>query len=240
MSARVDDSEVQFKRMIITSLIFHGSIVLVFTIQTLVFPTENIEYQPAVRVDLVALPDKRKEPEVVEAPAPEKIEIPPETKPEPKKMEKPAKVDTAKSKADAFRKLKNMQAMDNLKKVKEAEAEKKAEPQTFKGNVISPGTALRGLDKLQYDEFIAAMQSHVYKNWNLPEWIKRLNLRAVAVVKIDKSGYVIEKVLVQPSGNTEFDRLVIETIGASSPLPAPPEKMQALVSIDGVKLGFPE
>ncbi len=242
MNVRTDENEIQFKRMLVISLAFHAAIVLVFTIQTLIFPTDNIEFHPAIRVDLVGLPQKRKEPAPVPAPEEKKVEVPAPKIEKPVEKPKEIKIDNSKARTDAIRKLKNMQALENLKKNKEAESEKKTEkavPQ-YKGNVISPGTALRGLDKLNYDDYLSAVHGHVHKNWNLPEWLKRLDLKAIAFVKVDKNGYVIEKGFRQPSGNLEFDRLVIETIEMSSPFPAPPDKMQALVGIDGITLGFPE
>src|SRR5687767_6285813 len=83
--------ESEFSRMFVASIGLHLAIVLSFTIKTFFFPTDAIDYQSAIQVDIVALPEKGKElPPVMEETKPD--EKPPENvaeKPVEKPVEKP-------------------------------------------------------------------------------------------------------------------------------------------------------
>lgn len=51
-----------FSRYVGLSVIFHCTVVLVFTIKTVFFPSEDLQIRDAIRVDLIGLPDKAEPP----------------------------------------------------------------------------------------------------------------------------------------------------------------------------------
>jgi colicin import membrane protein len=147
----------------------------------------------------------------------------------------------------AIEKLKAMAALDKIKQ--DVEAEKKKEiakgkaddgGPKVKGNVLSPGTALTGLSKLQHDNYAADLDQHIKQHWALPEWLAKRDLKAQARVQIDSRGNILGRKIVKSSGNPSYDEEVLATIDRSAPFPAPPEKFLAIVSVDGILIGFPE
>ena len=246
-----------YKQGFITSLGFHIAIVLIFTVKTVFFASDSLIYETAIRIDVVDLPDKVTHAE----PPPLKTEKNvPEVKPPPKtavskseivkpKIETNAPVAPAedfkqKQKA-AFNKLKAMEALENLKNEdqKETKATAAATKRTevkYKGNILSPGTEITGLNKLQHEEYIAILDRHIKENWTLPEWLANKYLKAQIRVRIDDKGRIISKQVVKSSGNPAYDDIVKATIEKSEPFPPPPEKFSAVVSVNGILIGFPE
>lgn len=253
------------------SLALHAAVILIFTVKAVFFTPESIDFSQAVRVDMVALPDKI-DPKTLPAPAKEEAKpaLPEKEKPQEKVAEKkpepvkpkpepvkvpPKKVDDAvnleKVKNKQQNALEKLKAMAALEKIKEDVAEEKKTKavangkandgtQKIKGNVLSPGTSLNGLSKLQHDTYAADLDSHIKQNWSLPEWLAKRDLKAQARVFIDSRGNILGRKIVKSSGNASYDEEVLATIDRSAPFPAPPEKFLAIVSVDGILIGFPE
>ncbi|MCB9073865.1 MAG: TonB family protein [Bdellovibrionaceae bacterium] len=234
-----------------------------------IFPSERPELIKAIRVDLVALPDKNpqegpvgtpppdeplaekeKPPKdvakeaVSETKKPEFVEKKTEKKEEKKKKEEPEKI-TAK-KDDGKQKNKEQQnaALDRLKalsrlKEKMAETSEK-EGHAYKGNVLSEGNSLTGVDKLQHDQYLGKLDAHIKNNWRLPAWLVNKPLSAAVFVRFDDKGQLLEKRIVRSSGNTEFDTEALRAIENSAPFPAPPEHLVSYFKVKGIELRFPE
>lgn len=186
----------------------------------------------------VELPDKKQKP-VVET---KQTQQPKTSEPDTIKIEK------AKAKqSSAIAKLK---ALDALEKIKEdVQNEKKAISGNgsgrtggplIKGNVISAGSSLTGLSKLQHDEYIANLDRHIKEHWTLPEWLASKDYKAQVRVYIDSRGLLVKKALVKSSGNPTYDDYALATIEKSIPFPIPPEKLTAHLEINGFIVGFPE
>lgn len=201
-------------------------------------------------MDLVALPDKISAP-----PAPEPSPAPEPTKPiEPAKAE-PAKTEPAKvPKADpkggeislkekqrnALNRLKAMAAVDKIKQEVQKDSKPTGKPEKFKGNILSPGSELTGVNKLQHEEYISALDRHIKEHWTLPEWLAKKDYTAQVRVRIDEDGEILGKQLVKSSGNPTYDDIVLATVDQAAPFPVPPEKFAAIVSVNGILIGFPE
>lgn len=234
-----NNTDKELPKMIIASVLFHTGVVCLFTLKILFFPTENINYQAAIRVDLVSLPDKQADAApatATTAPKPEPVEVTPLVKTQPKAVKDNTKIDLKKKQNKALEQLKALQSLeDEVKNSKDSP--KKTRP--IKGNVLAAGTAIKGLNKLDYDTYIGDIDSQIKSNWVLPEWLAKSGLRARALVKIDEHGYVVKKELILSSKNPTYDSLVMEAIDRSSPFPAPPEKFINLVGVDGIIFQFP-
>lgn len=256
----MNDSDIRY---LLYSFIFHLSLVLIFTVKIFVFPSYRPEVLRSVRVDFVALPDlhpveapvgvEKEQKEVKAAKEEEKkpvaVEEKKETKKETSKKEKPTKekddvglkkkVEETATKDQQSSSLKRLQALANLKKKK---AEKKDGPEgtTYKGNQISAGSSLHGVEKLQHDQYMENLDLHIKKNWQLPEWLANKALTAAYLVKFDENGVILEKRFIRASGNETFDREVIQTVEASAPFPAPPEALISYFKVKGIELRFPE
>jgi len=248
MIEKYQNLEPDIKKMVIASLAFHAAVFLVFTVKTAFFPSDIPKYEPAIRVDLVGLPDKRNPDKPVVAPAPTPAPEPvkeqpkPETKPTPPKATAtPTKTSTT-SQSAALSKLKSLSAIEKLKAMKDEKPVEESKPQaeTIKGNVLAVGSALKGLNKMAFDQYIGSLDAQVKSHWALPEWMLTQGLKAEVTIKIDKNGQIIERNLTKKSGNSEFDERVMAAIEKSNPFPPPPEKFIDLVGIQGITFAFPE
>lgn len=243
----------------------HVGIFALFFLKSIFFEPKPYDIPASMRVDIVALPDKIQElpaAPAAPAPAPPKTESPKEkeAKPEPAKPKKvlPKKSDDAinlekkQSEKSALEKLKAMEAMEKLKAdiaaekaAEHAAAEKarldalaKASRAKVKGNQLSPGASLNGLDKLQYDEYGGMLDRHIKPHWQIADWLMRKGYRAQALVRVDAQGNLISKQMLRSSGNPDFDQAALDTIDRSVPLPPPPEKFVAIVSQQGIVVDF--
>lgn len=247
---------------VILSIAAHLLVLSFFIVKAVFLPDESLDYESAIRVDIVGLPEKY-DPDKKIAPLPppeppkpeqakeEKAKPAPEPvvekeKPTLKKEVEPDTVNLNQTKAKQAEALKKLKAMAALEKIEQEIGEgddkknKKQQSQPIRGNIISHGSQLSGINKLQHENYISTIDSHVKQYWRIPQWLAKKNLRAQARIKIDDNGNVIEKVLVKSSGNSSYDDAVLETISNATPFPKPPVKFVSLVGGEGILLGFPE
>ena len=242
---RPEQQDSSLNKYLALSFLAHTVFILVFTIQAYFFPSEPIEYLPSVRVDIVDLPDKQDltspQPAAAtpqkteEAPTPpkeapplktteEEIALKPAAKPEPKKNNR-------KQEQQALEKLAQMAAIEKLKQKPTS---------TYKGNVISPGTQLTGVVRLQAERYYGEVDSHIRSQWFLPAYLRNKDLQTVVIVKFRATGQLAKVQIVESSGNATFDDLVLATIQRATPVPAPPENLRLKVLHDGFRLRFSE
>ncbi|MFN7904118.1 MAG: energy transducer TonB [Pseudobdellovibrionaceae bacterium] len=238
-----------------TAILFHGLVVLIFTVKFIFFPESALILESAIRVDIVGLPDKISDiPLTPPAPAqtaaaPPKIETPPPAAtpavappkmPDKTKMDDAINLDKTKSKQnEALDRLKKLNAIDQIKKSLENESRNSAKAAApVKGNVISAGSSLTGINKLQHDQYRGLLNEHVKQNWTAPEWLSNKKLKTQVLAKFDQAGILLEKKILLSSGNAEFDTLAMTALERSVPLPEPPEKFVDVVKYNGVVIEF--
>lgn len=248
-----------FQKFVLVSIVGHVLIFLIFTIQSVFFSGPPEIYNRSVKVDLVALPDKlpltppatppaesnkpelpdknipevKKEEKIpVKKPEPEAIKLAAkkETKPEPKKE------DLRKKQADALKKLKQLSAIEEIEKQLASENSKKS----FKGNILSKGNADTGNTTDQELSYLSVVDEHFRAQWFLPEYLKRKNLEARVLIKIDSQGNILSQQLIKASGNPTFDEIVLSAIQRASPVPPPPGNFAKIASQQGFLFRFRE
>lgn len=246
----------RFFKSLRASVVAHIVLLLFLIIKASFFAGEPIKFQNAIRVDMVALPDKIK-PQAEAPPAIAKTETtkaPAETKestsktlPNIKKID-PTKVNLDKSKTkeddalkalEALRKLKEMSKSNTPPSAKAAN-ETKTSKQVFKGEVLSPGSAISGLNKIDYDSYLGDLDNKVKNNWSLPKFLAQKQLSASIMIFIDKNGQLVKKYIKRSSGNSLFDEKCMLAVENSAPFDPPPYKLEAILETDGIELGFPE
>ena len=229
-----------FSLFMLISLAVHIVVIGAFTVKTLLFPSTDIIISQAIKVDMVALPEK-KAPSPKAAPATK-----PRPKPVPKKnVKKPVQKvnlkDAKKRQNNAFERLNALNAIDKIKQEvnQQKKSPPKKQPKAVKGNAINKGNSLSGLDKLEFDVYFDKLQKHVKENWDLPQWLANADHKAEAWVTIDERGYITNKEIVLPSGNQVFDDRVLDTLSKSSPCPIPPARIADVLATMGVNFSFP-
>jgi colicin import membrane protein len=246
------------KRYVKISMISHVIIFLMLTIKATFFSDPPIVLENAIRVEMVGLPDK-----IMDEPAPppesstseKKIEMPKKeisppvvTKPLPKVKEtkEPDAINLNKTKSkekQALEKLKQMQALENIQKEMENEdkrksAAKAANQVKYKGNVLSAGSELTGLNKLQADNYTGDVLKHMKNFWEVPNYLRHGNFSTSVLVRFDENGMIISKSIVKSSGNPAYDEIVLTAIQNSSPVPPPPAKFAQIASVEGFLFRF--
>jgi colicin import membrane protein len=245
-----------FKTYLSISAVTHALLIAVFTFKMAFFPSDDLIIQSAIRVDMVALPDKvepsdsksettqeTKTPPVEE----KKLEVQPETQVV-KKIEpiiQPKDINKTKNLQEKA--LNRLQAMSALEKLKEQveKVEPKKNPSenqmdsAFKGNVVTKGSDLKGLSKLQYDDYFSKLEKHIKANWILPQWLADSDLKTQVRALIDERGFVVSKEIVTSSGNSVFDNMAISALEKASPCPVAPDSLKALVANEGIVFNFP-
>ncbi len=225
-------------------------------VKVTLFPTQEINFAEAIRVDMVGLPEKYDSntlPEKIEEPVkPEEKKLPEKvTEQKPKAEEKKAeekkapdtvKIDKAKNKQkEALEKLKKMSAIEKIKQdVQNEEKRKQANEKLIKGQVISKGTALTGLAKIQSNEYLSRLDQKIKTNWQLPQWLIGKPLKTKILLKIKPNGEIADRQIYQSSGNPTYDEYSLLAVDKSAPFPVVPEKFTEVFSEDGVIIGFPE
>jgi colicin import membrane protein len=227
-------------------------------VQVVFYPSDALDLSRAIRVDMIDLPDKvisqpipedkTKLPEkkIVEpSPEPEAKVVKEEPKPKlPEKKEKPidesVNINKVKSKQkDALNKLKAAAAIEKLKEEESKKNETKPKP-VFKGRILSAGTSITGLDKLQSDSYLSQLDGKIKSHWALPQWLIGKPLRARVLIKFDEAGTILYKKITQSSGNPTYDDYCLLAIDKATPLPKVPEKFSTVYKVDGVVIGFPD
>lgn len=243
-----------FKKGVYFSFIAHVAVILFMVVKVTLFPTQEINFAEAIRVDMVGLPEKYDTntlPEKVEDPIkPEEKKLPEkvtekskaEDKKPKDKIPDTIKIDKAKNKQkEALDKLKKISAIEKIKQdVLNEEKRKQENEKLIKGQVISKGTALTGLAKIQSNEYLSRLDQRIKTNWQLPQWLIGKPLKTKILLKIKPNGEIADRQIYQSSGNPTYDEYSLLAVDKSAPFPPVPEKFTEVFKEDGVIIGFPE
>jgi TonB family protein len=242
-----------FKKGLIISFGTHVIVIFLMTIRFVFFTPKVIDLSQAVRVDIVALPDKANDnalPEKVQDILTESSDNKPLTKskglPQKKVIEPdPSVIDLKKSKQkqkSAFDKLKKLSAIDKIKQDLKNEPDKKSDLKSavIKGRVLSAGTKIAGLDKIQSDDYLSQLDAQIKANWSMPQWMIGKPFKASVWVKINPDGSVASKKISKSSGNSTYDEYCLAAVDKASPFPTVPDKFSEVFKMDGVSFAFPD
>lgn len=247
------------------SIILHVVLLIVIVLYQSYSTPKVINYIPSLKVDLVGLPDLKKndagaegladkgpEKEVaktkpVEQPKPveKKVEEPkpvakvPEKVVPLKKVETKKKVDVQKEANAALKRLEALAKLQEKMEKEENAKSKKGKTSIRKGNFVSHGGSIIGAAEGMSDPYLDGVLTTLRNNWNLPVWLTKKNLSAQVIVFLDSKGNLKNYILKKESGNKQFDTYVIKALKQSEPFGAPPEKWKDALSEDGLLIGFP-
>ena len=241
------------KRAIGYSVAFHVALFVVFAVRAIFYPSDSLQLENAIHVDMVSLPDKQAAvlpppvpapPQDVPKPPEPKSEIPPKPLPVAPVAETP-KVNLKQTKHTEDAALKRLAALERLEKMSapsdqpaKAAPTEAPRPAPIKGNQISHGSDLRGIVRLEHQSYLQSIDQQVKSHWNLPQWLSNANLTAKARVFVDAHGNVTKKLFTVSSHNQVFDEHVMAAIDAASPLPPPPSDLVNLIATEGLELEF--
>lgn len=147
-----------------------------------------------------------------------------------------------KKQQDAIKKLKRTSAIEKIKQDLENESKESSnkpfKQNPIKGTVLSKGNSLTGLDRIKFDDYVDSLDQKIKDHFYLTRWLSGKKLKAVLVVKIDKQGQVLERLIVHSSGNSSYDDLALEAIDKSNPFPEPPDRFVEHLAEVGFKIEF--
>jgi TonB family protein len=118
-------------------------------------------------------------------------------------------------------------------------ASKAAEPEELEGAEDGDpnGDAARAEGERYWGILTAQVRRHYDVSQTIPEQ-ERIRLRARVVLKISRTGEVLQANLSQSSGNALFDNAVLSAVKKASPFSPPPEAVRDLLQRDGVQMEF--
>ena len=228
----------------------HVALLAIFIVRMVIYPSEPLRLDDAIRVDIVALPDKG--PKVSTVPPAPQPETQPDSasktepqKPAPAPVAKPMKPDSPKvvlkpdpkkTKKAQDEAMKRLEALEKIERMTKSQAVSRPVP--VKGNQISRGGSLTGVIRLEQQGYLESVHGMVQARWNLPSFLSSANLKARVRIFVDGKGNVIKRLVTQSSGNDIFDTRLLAAIDASSPLQPPPESLVGLLENDGLEMGF--
>ncbi len=184
---------------------------------------------PKVDLEAKKKAEERKNQKKLEAEKKKKIE----KKRKQEALKKKQEQDRAKAQQNAINKLKQKEALSKLLK-------KDDTPKANTGERLNPGNSFSGMDAIQFNKYYGDLKEHLFNNWSLPQWLSELDLKAQALVVIDRDGYVIKKTILKSSGNTNFDNTILGAIDKASPFPVAPERLKMKVENKEIVFGFPQ
>ena len=255
-------------RAVVISIFAHVAVLLFFILRAVIYPSEPLRLENAIRVDMVSLPDKgakipnvpvvetkvppppSEAPVKPEPPQPEqaaKPELPKPPIPKAAPIEAPAKPDSTKvnlnkTKRDQEAALKRLEALEKIEKMsKSATTTSKpasSAPKPVKGNEISKGNSLTGVTRLEHQGYLQTVDGAVKGHWNLPGYLRNGNYTASVRLYIDSKGTITKRSISKSSGNEIYDNRVLAAIDAANPLPQPPDSLSGILSVDGIVLEF--
>ena len=152
---------------------------------------------------------------------------------------------TQKKQKDALAKLKKLSAIEKIRQSVELEKSQNSKQtqitaRPIKGRVLSKGTALTGLDKIQSDSYLVQLDTKIKNHWQLPQWLVGKPLKTKVLVKFNPDGSLVSKNIFQSSGHPTYDEYCLRAIEKSLPFPSVPDKFTEVYKEDGVLIGFPE
>ena len=207
----------------------------IFTVKGVFFPhNERIEYQPSVRVDIVALPDKA----MPAQPAPQTNATQMAPPSPPKGTDAAVNPQQSQKSREELRR----QALARIKNIAQNQPQPSPQPATntvsgpIKGNRVTEGSRLTGLSRIEYDDYVDRLHTHLHAHWTIPEWLSAQGLSAVVLIYLDEQGYVIDTQMMQHSGNAHYDKSVLQAITRANPFPAPQNEFIDIVGLSGVTI----
>lgn len=225
----------RLNRAIQWSAAFHILLSAAFLIQTQILSQTHTPYIPALKVDIVGLPDiLKKDLDKVDISKPQDEAT---TKPSASRPTKDTdEIGLKKVKSKSTRHDRMSSAVDRLRALEKL---RETSP-VIKGNKVSPGSSLTGesvetLERSYFDD----VHSQVLRYWELPPILERQRLDAQVRVFINASGYVVGLRFEKRSGNPRFDDIVRNTVERSHPFPKPPKEIAKSLERNGILLGFP-
>ena len=237
---------------LLISLGLHLGVLGTALIGQALYPRKTLVLRPTLRVDLIGLPDLKKS-EIAQLkitpPVDQKSEPPSEPeKKESEPLKEPIKKAPQDTRSDLLSLLKSVKKEPPSKKTA-VQKKSKTQPTSnlatndfqnlIKGNVISKGNSLNGDYSEGGELFAGDLQQHIQSNWNIPPWLKRLEISATVRIHLNQTGELMGYVFLKRSGNAQFDAAVERALQKSNPFPKPPEELLDQIRRDGIKLGFP-
>lgn len=221
------------------SVVIHTLVVLtIFIGMSVGLLKETKVIVPALRVDIVGLPDRKIIDLTPPAEEPQNSTESTSTKPTPPTNEKVVSLKES-PKKEPTKKNQLKSAIDRIKALSSIEdstpTRKKQTPTKYLGNKLSAGTSTSGDATEDGDVYLGNMRDKLQSNWNLPLWLSKQDLRATLHLVLDRAGNIQQLRVATTSGNPQFDDYCLKTVRQSAPFSRPPDNWVGEV----IQLGFP-
>ena len=208
------------------------------------FSSNQIKTLPVIQVDIVALPNFKKNNisinDIGKQPIAKNI-------PKVKSSNKDNSMVFKKKKAlESINKIKEKIRKRNLKEISKQRAKEQEILKKFQekyrsilaANQTNKGDSISGALEASINKYVTNIVNQIRENWELPLYLQDKGLRAGVVLHIDRNGnarYTFSK----RSGNDIFDELVRNALELSIPFLQPPPEIISLLKNEGIEVLFP-
>lgn len=204
--------------------------------------------QPAVRVDIVAMPKQTLQ-ELKELTELGSVNIAPKEEIEsPTVSEQENLFDFLKEVSkQKVKKIENRKNKDqgNKKSSLSKQLSKDLKNIILAGNKLSDGVALYGDNTndnevpVEFRNYLSRLPDIVRKFWKLPSYLKETEYRCRIRLFLNPGGSLIKAEIFESSGNREFDERALGSVYNSAPFPPLPKGAEKMGSSGNIVLGFP-
>lgn len=224
----------KFFTCISLTLFAHIVLVIIFSFSVKQGSNQKIILKKVVRVNLVALPEKKNISQKIAALKVKGITISKTRKKKSKKKNRTSKLKQSsilKKIQERLRKKQQKNILSKLKNKKNIQDKKDGAEQA--GNKIS--SALQS----QIQNYLENLKVHVHSFWSIPQWVSQNNLKVEITVYLDQNGRLIRKEYFSESINADFNAQAFGALDRASPYPVPPEELLGLLQSSGIVFSFP-
>ncbi len=230
-----------FSFFLLFSICVHAVVVIFFmglNNFSLFFKKENIT-PISIRVDVVGLPDLPAKGKTVKIQKEKPVLLPDKrTKPKKPPSQKKLKEKKKDQSLEDSKQKKELKKVEQTKIQNEKKEDIDSEKTVNKGNQLTKGAekgeeVLSSQEMAEINMYLTIVIEQIRANWNLPRYLKDMNLIAEVDIKINDRGEMVYKQIVLSSGNDVFDNWMLKAMENAAPYPPPPDSVQHLIR-DGI------
>lgn len=113
----------------------------------------------------------------------------------------------------------------------------------MKGNKLNQGglnaSRSSSVDLGVLEEYSLSVKDAVRRYWNLPRYLKEMELQCRVRVYISKTGRLLRANVFESSGNSEYDKRALKAVKDAGQFPTAPEEIRGAILDGRIILGFP-
>jgi len=230
----------RFMRWFMLSLALHAAVAGALWLESRLIDAPQLRREKAMMVQPARwgelerpkqwLPRKTPTPEL---PKPEAVKVTPTPNTPAPKVEKKQTDPKSQANSEQARRDRMAKALEKVKA--SADDAKYGDPRGLKGAALDNAIAVLG------SAYAAQLRDVFRDNWNVPSVIPEAELKQLSckiLLKIDRSGKIVQQKLESGSGNQHFDSSALKAVKTTVQVPLPDDVLRDIVFREGILINF--